>query len=348
MTETRAERLQIVSSSLERDKLLTPDRTATENEPDQEEGSALIDFRKEYSCKKPAQTFEDWLQMKRSQEKSRPSTAPAQKSRLGKSMDPECFKKWLSNKRHQRIHSNSESSSTNKKTFISSGGLTFERWLETKLSNRPFSAISYVTESRGATTGACNNVRKQVSGKPFQLWLAEKKSLEHSVHNVENINEQDIKNSRTGIPFQVWLQEKQKQKQIELVQKITTEKEQQRLAEIDQLQKWLNPRYKTFEDWLQIKDQEARFERLRALNEPQKPQEDIPVEEKQKDAKVVYDIWHTMKALQELSDEEKKYKEMKAKWAVKQREIEQLRTLHRRNIINRARKYNSQPTSAKS
>ena len=71
----------------------------------------------------------------------------------------------------------------------------------------------------------------------------------------------------------------------------------------------------------------------------------IPSEEKDKDAKVVYDIWQTMKALQELNDEERKYKETKAKWAAKEREKGQLRRL---NIINRAKKYNLKSISGQS
>ena len=344
MTESRVEKMKTVSSLYEQDKLHAWDKNESESDLEPQQESALINLRKEYSCKKPSQSYEDWLQMKRSQEKNRPSTAPTQKSRLGKSIDPESFKKWLNSKRHQRTHSNSESSYSNKKTFISSGGLTFERWLETKLSNRPFSAVNYVTESRDSTSGVTNKVRKQnVSGKPFEVWLAEKKTLEQSIHGGENYNEQDKNASRSGKSFEVWLKEKHSQKQIELVQKITTEKEEQRLAEIDRLQKWLNPRYKTYEDWLTLKNHQARFERLRTQSEPQKQQEDISEEEKQKDAKVVYDIWQTMKALQELSDEDRKYKEMKAKWAAKQRAKEQLRRL---NVINKAKQFHLRSTSA--
>lgn len=344
MTESRVEKMKTISSLYEQDKLHAWDKTESESELEPQQESTLINLRKEYSCKKPSQSFEDWLQMKRSQEKNRPSTAPTQKSRLGKSIDPESFKKWLNSKRHQRTQSNSESCYSNKKTFISCGGLTFERWLETKLSNRPFSAVNHVTESPDSTSGVTNKVRKQnVSGKPFGVWLAEKKTLEQSVHGGENYNEQDKNTSRSGKTFEVWLKEKHSQKQIELVQKITTEKEEQRLAEIDRLQKWLNPRYKTYEDWLALKNHQARFERLRTQSEPQKQQEDISEEEKQKDAKVVYDIWQTMKALQELSDEDRKYKEMKAKWAAKQRTKEQLRRL---NVINKAKQFHLRSTSA--
>lgn len=206
------------------------------------------------------------------------------------------------------------------------------------------SAMSYVTESRDKNaSGAVNKVRKQItSGKPFQLWLAEKKASANVNHD-----EEDDKNTPkgSGKSFEEWLQDKLKQKQIELVEKVTTEKEQQRLAEIDQLQKWLNPHYKTYEDWLAIKNQQANLERLRAQHEPQKQHEDIPLEEKQKDAKVVYNIWQTMKALQELNEEERKYGEMKAKWAAKEREKEQLKRL---NIFSKAKKYNLKPASAKS
>lgn len=337
MSESR-EKLKIESTSREQDVSGSDEHQETEHD------NTLLDLRREYSIRKSAQTFEDWLQMKRSQEKNRPCTAPAQKSRLGKSIDPEYFKRWLNNKRAQRIHTSSESSTSNKKTFISSGGLTFDRWLETKLTKRPMSAMSYVTESRDKNaSGAVNKVRKQItSGKPFQLWLAEKKASANVNHD-----EEDDKNTPkgSGKSFEEWLQDKLKQKQIELVEKVTTEKEQQRLAEIDQLQKWLNPHYKTYEDWLAIKNQQANLERLRAQHEPQKQQEDIPLEEKQKDAKVVYNIWQTMKALQELNEEERKYGEMKAKWAAKEREKEQLKRL---NIFSKAKKYNLKPASAKS
>lgn len=322
------------------------DTSGYEKEQDTEHGNSLLDLRQEYSRKKPAQTFENWLQMKRSQEKTRPCTAPAQKSRLGKSIDPESFKKWLSGKRFQRMHSiNSESSTSNKKSFISSGGLTFDRWLETKITQRPMSAMSYVTESRdNNASGASSKVRKPIiSGKPFELWLAEKRTVAQGNHG----DDEEEKNASklTGKTFEVWLEDKHKQKQIELVLKVTTEKEQQRVAQIDQLAKWLNPHYKTYEDWLAIKNFQASLERERVQNEPQKQQEEIPFEEKQKDSKVVYNIWHTMKVLQELSDEERKYNEMKAKWAKKGREKEQLRRL---NIVNRAKKYNLKPASAKS
>ena len=312
-----------------------------------ERDNTLLDLRQEYSGKKPAQTFETWLQMKQSQEKTRPCTAPAQKSRLGKSIDPESFKRWLNSKRLQRTHANSESStSSNKKTFISSGGLTFDRWLETKLAKRPISAMGYVTESRdNNASGASNNVRRQItSGKPFELWLAEKKTITQSTHDGENNDDEDKNTPKlSGKSFDEWLQDKTKQKQIELVQKITTEKEQQRLAEIDQLSKWLNPHYKTYEDWLALKDYQANLQRVRTQNEPQKQQEEVPFEEKRKDAKVVYNIWQTMKALQDLSDEERKYNEMKAKWAAKEREKEQLRRL---NIVNKAKKHNFHVKSA--
>ena len=288
--------------------------------------------------------------MKQSQEKTRPCTAPAQKSRLGKSIDPESFKKWLNSKRLQRTQTNSESStSSNRKGFISSGGLTFDRWLETKLTKRPMSAMGYVTESRDDNvSGASNKVRKQItSGKSFELWLSEKKTIAQATHDGEN-NDKEDKNAPklSGKSFDEWLQDKTKQKQIELVLKITTEKERQRLAEIDQLSKWLNPHYKTYEDWLALKNYQASLQRVRTQNEPQKQPEDIPLEEKQKDAKVVYNIWHTMKALQELSDEERKYNEMQAKWAAKEREKEQLRRL---NIANKAKKhhFHVKPASAK-
>lgn len=345
MSESRVERLKIVATSRKQDENpLCACASGEKESAEQDLGSALIDIRQKYSCRKPTQTFENWLQMKRNQEKNRPCTAPAQKSRMGKSIDPESFKKWLNSKRHHRRHSNSESSASVKKNFISSGGLTFDRWLETKLTNRPLSAMNYVTESRDTTSGVSKVRKPVISGKPFELWLAEKKAVEPSIHTGEN-DEQAKNNSRSGKTFEVWLQEKHRQKQIELVQKITTEKEQKRLTELDKLQKWLNPRYKTFEDWLAIKNQEVMLERMRAQNEPHKQQEDIPPEEKQKDAKVVYDIWQTMKALQELNDEERKYEETKAKWAAKEREKGQLRRL---NIINRAKKYNLKSISGQS
>ena len=337
MSESRVDRLKIVSSSREQDENSQSTCASSEKESAKQDlGSSLIDIRQEYACKKPTQTFENWLQMKRNQEKNRPRTAPAQKSRMGKSIDPESFKKWLNSKRHQRTHSNSESSASVKKNFISSGGLTFDRWLETKLTNRPLSAMNYVTESRDTTSGVSKVRKPVICGKPFELWLAEKKAMEQSIQNGEN-DEQTKNNSRSGKTFAVWLQEKHRQKQIELVQKITTEKEQKRLAELDKLQKWLNPRYKTYEDWLAIKNQEVMLGRMRAQNEPHKQQEDIPAEEKQKDAKLVYDIWQTMKALQDLKDEERKYQEMKAKWAAKEKGKGQFRGL---NFLNRAKKYN--------
>lgn len=340
MTESRLERLKVVSSSRGQDTEQF-DHPISENEAAQKEEISLADIRREYYYRKPGQTFESWLQMKRHQGKNRPCTAPAQKSKMGKSLEPEFFKKWLNSKRHQRTNSSSDSSSKPKKTFISSGGMTFDRWLETKSANRPLSAINYVTESRDSSQGV-NKVRKPViCGKPFELWLAEKKAMEQSIHDEEN--EEESKNHpRCGKTFEVWLQDKHKQRQIELVQKITTLKEQKRLAKLDQLRKWLNPRYKTFDDWLAIKNHQALLERNRthAQNESIKQQEDVPADEKQKDAKIVYNIWQTMKALKELSDEELKYKEMKTLWAAKEKEKKQPRRL---NVV-RTRRFNLNST----
>lgn len=340
MAESRveSERLNVASSPQEQ-KGKTFDRSTSENAPEQEREISLVDTGQEYCCRKPAQTFENWLKMKRDQEKNRPSTAPAQKSKFGKSIDPESFKKWLTSKRHQRAHLNAESSSTTKKTFITAGGMTFDRWLESKLVNRPSSALNNATPPSRETSPGVNKVRKPViSGKPFELWLAEKREMEQSAHT-EKDEEKGKSYSRSGKTFKVWLQDKTKQKQIELVQKITTLKEQQRLAELDQLQRWLNPRYKTFEDWVALKNHQAMLERVRenAQNDSKRQQINFPADEKQKDSKVVYDIWQTMKALQELSDEETKYNEMKAIWAAKEKEKAQLRRL---NIIDKTRRFN--------
>lgn len=317
MTESR-EKMKSESTTRGQDVSSSAEYQETEHE------NSIL---QEYSIRKSVRTFDDWLQMKRSQEKKRPGTAPAQKSRLGKSIDPESFKRWLNSKRSQRYHTNSESSASNKKTFISSSGLTFDRWLETKLGRRPMSAITCETDSRDKNTpGAGNKVRKQItSGKSYELWLAEKKATTNNSKDAEN-NSDGIKNTPkgSGKSFEVWLQDKQKQKQIELVQKVTTEKEQKRLEEIDQLAKWLNPHYKTYEDWLAIKNHQAVLERQRAQHEPQREHEDVSSEEKQKDAKIVYNIWQTMKALKELNEEERKYSEMKAKWAAKEKEKKHL------------------------
>ncbi|PFX21993.1 Protein HOS4 [Stylophora pistillata] len=302
---------------------------------------------REYSIRKSARTFDDWLQMKRSQEKKRPDTAPAQKSRLGKSIDPESFKRWLNGKRSQRFHTNSESSTSNKKTFISSSGLTFDRWLETKLEKRPMSAMTYGTESRDqSASGEGNKVRKQItSGKSYEIWLAEKKASANITKDSENNCERDKNTSKgSGKSFEVWLQDKQKQKQIELVQRVTTEKERKRLEEIDQLAKWLNPHYKTYEDWLAIKNHQAVLERQRAQQEPQREHGDVSSEEKQKDAKIVFNIWQTMKALKELDEEERKYSEMKAKWATKKKDEAPLRRL---NIFSKGTRCKLKSTSEK-
>ena len=329
MAESRLERLNFVSSPRGQDTEPL-DHPNSENEAVQREETSLADIRREYCYRKPGQTFESWLQMKRHQGKNRPSTAPAQKSKMGKSLEPEFFKKWLNSKRHQRTYSSSESSSKSKKTCISSGGMTFDRWLETKSVSRPLSALNDVTHSRDSSQGI-NKVRKPViCGKPFELWLAEKKATEQSIHDAEN--EEESKNHpRSGKTFEVWLQDKHKQRQIELVQKITTLKEQKRLAKLDQLRKWLNPRYKTFDDWLAIKNHQALLERNRtvAQNESIKQQiADVPEDEKHKDAKIVYNIWQTMKAVKELSDEEIKYKEMKTLWAAKEKEKKQSKTFN--------------------
>ena len=126
MSDSRGEKLKATLSSKEQGDRFHAhvDRNETgENKPEEEETSALIDIRQEFSCRKPAQTFETWLQLKRNQEKHRPCTTPAQKSRLGKGMDPEAYKKWVNRKRHHRTHSNSESVPSSKRTFISSGGV---------------------------------------------------------------------------------------------------------------------------------------------------------------------------------------------------------------------------------
>ena len=308
-----------------------------DEESEKKEGEMHIDFQ-DYSRKKPAQTFERWLVMKKAQERNRPCTAPAPNSKLGKSIDPESFKKWLNSKRLHRPNTSSESSAAPKKTFISSGGLTYEHWLKTKTSKRPRSAANQMRKSGDNFTGTKDKMRREIlTGKSFELWLEEKKETVQTLREGE-YNEDKYRNiPKRGKSFEVWLQDKRNQQQIDLIQKMTAEKEEQKRKELEQFQKWLNPHYKTYDDWLAIKNQEVILDRAKAQNEPAK-QQDIPAEEKEKDVKVVFDIWQTMKALKELSDEEKKYDEMKTKWASKERERKQLQRL---NTISKLKKNNT-------
>ena len=53
--------------------------------------------------------------------------------------------------------------------------------------------MGYVTESRDDNaSGESNKVRKQVtSGKPFGIWLTEKKTIAQATHDGENNDKED-------------------------------------------------------------------------------------------------------------------------------------------------------------
>ena len=287
-----------------------------------------------YSRNKPTITFESWLEKKRArgQLSPRPATAPARRNAFGKSIEPENFKKWLNSKKGNHVRGTSESSSSSpKRTFINSG-MAFERWLEMKRDQRP--AESHVTESSCDNTGKKPaRARAPLAGKTFEEWLQEKKQEFPGNREGGKDDETVDKNvTRSGKPFHVWLEEKRRSHRIDMIHKATTEKAEERRREMEQFKRWIDPHYRTFEEWLTLKNEEMQLERMRAQNEPK--EEELPLQEKKKDARVVFDIWLTMKAVEEIKAEEEKYKEMKSEWETKDRQRQQLKRL---NMLNKSK-----------
>ncbi|XP_032227741.1 ankyrin repeat domain-containing protein 50 [Nematostella vectensis] len=330
----------VISTSKEKYKQENP---ASQNEtpaqlPAESQESAnseiFIDVSEQaYRRKKTAQTFEHWLEMKRNQNKLRPSTAtsPPSKSKLGKSIDPEAFREWLSNKK-QRDHSRSfsDSSSSPRKGFISSG-LTFEEWLRNKAKAAKENHVNDTDENGGNTQKRARVAN--LAGKTYDEWLNEKIKQAQATRDVGN-NQGEKNVSKSGKSFEVWLLEKRNQKQIEAIHKATTEKLEQKRLEFEQYQKYMSPHYKTFDEWLAIKKQENLIERFRAENQPKK-YEEIPIEEREKDSSLVYSIWLTSKYVQEMQEEEKKYQEMVEKWKRKEQQRAQMKRIV---LANRAKK----------
>ena len=299
-----------------------------------QENQDLSEYK--YINGRPPETYESWLERKRAQAKAatRPTTAPA-KSHFGKSLDTETFKKWVASKRHNKLREFSESHDvTPKKTFIKAG-LTYERWLESKKGEKPRTSYEMIAESRDTPA---NDVKRHVptSGKPFGEWLEEKKRLENGIkcNGGGDGSEETAKNAhRSGKSYEEWLRDKSKQKQIEVIHKLTTQKEEDKRREMELFRKYLNPHCMTFEEWLEVKRQDKLIERIRSQNE-QKEIEFTPKERKE-DAKLVFNVWMTMKQAQELQDEECKYSEMKAKWEAKEKEREQRKRL---NIVDKLKR----------
>lgn len=281
-----------------------------------------------YKPRKPAPTFGSWLEKKRNQGQLRPTTAHApEKSKMGKSIDPEVFKDWL-NKKRRHYRSNSESSSTStKRTYISSG-MTFEKWLEEKKKLASKESENHVTELND--TG--RRARVVLAGKTYEDWLNEKMKQVQATGKDDEENKKD--GTKSGKTYQMWLLEKQNQKHIELIHKATEEKEKQRQLELEQYQKYLNPNCRTFEEWLAIKKQEHLMER-EFLAENDSKQNQLSSEEKKKDADLIFKIWLTMKFEEEMNGEKVKYSEMKEKW---ERKEKQRAALRRMMHINRLMK----------
>lgn len=286
-----------------------------------------------YKPQKPAQSFDSWLEKKRAQGQLRPLTAHApEKSRLGKCIDPDVFKNWLNKKRRSHSRSMSESSSiSTRKTYITSG-MTFERWLEEK--KKLESKENVLSEETPPEVG--RRARTLMAGKTYEEWLSEK-MRQVQANNKEE--EEDKKNGcKSGKTYEMWLLEKRNQKQIEIIHKATEEKEKQRQLEIEQYQKFLNPNYKTFEEWLAIKNQEHLLERERLKSQQNEPSN----EEKKKDANLVFGIWLTMKFVKEMKDEELKYEEMKEKWERKEKQRAAIRRAININRILKKKQTNDE------
>lgn len=283
-----------------------------------------------YRPQKQAPTFDSWLERKRNQGQLRPATAHApERSKMGKSIEPEAFKDWLNKKRYHHYRSNSESSNSGpKKTYISSG-LTFDKWLEEKRKMAGKDRDCHVIESGGESS---KKPRVILAGKSYEEWLNEK-LVQTQSHSKDNENEEGNKNvQKNGKTYEMWLLEKRNQKQIEMIHKATTEKEKQRRLEYEQYQKYLNPNCRSFDEWLAIKQQEHLLERVRAENEPK--EDEITTEDKKKDAHTVFDIWLTMKFVQELKVEDENYKEMKEKWERREKQREALnRAIHMSKLM---------------
>ncbi|KAK3716109.1 hypothetical protein QZH41_019641, partial [Actinostola sp. cb2023] len=320
--KTDEQTLKPEAAPLSRDLRSPPDESTNYND--------FIDISEHVDRpRKPTQTYDAWLEKKRNQGYLRPVTAPApERSKLGKSIDPEVFKSWLDRKRRSsHYRSNSESSSNGpKKTYISSG-LTFEKWLEEKRKSANKESDDQLTESHDSG----RRTRVIVAGKSYQDWLNEKLKQVQSDGKSEEENKKD--GPKSGKTFEMWLWEKQNQKHIELIHKATEEKEKQRQIELEQYEKYLNLNHRTFDEWLAIKKQEHLMERVRAENEPKHTE--LSSEEKKKDANLVFDIWLTMKFVEEMKEEETKYSEMKEKW---ERKEKQRAVLRRAIHINRLMK----------
>lgn len=310
------------------------------------EPASYIDFdvtEHAYQSRKPAQTFDSWLEKKRNKGQLRPVTAHApEKSKLGKAIDPDVFKNWLNGKKRvNHYRSNSESSSSNtKRTYISSG-LTFERWLEEKKKQTNKESENHVTEA--IDSGRC--ARAVLAGKTYEDWLNEKmKQVQATNKNDEEEGKKDgIKSGKT---FQMWLLEKQNQKHIDMIHKATEEKEKQRQLELEQYQKYLNPNCRTFEEWLAIKKQEHLLEKERsAKNEPK--ESDVSSEEKKKDADLIFKLWLTMKFEEEMQVENVKYNEMKEKWERREKQRAALRRMMHINRLMKRRDINGSEDNCK-
>ena len=197
--------------------------------------------------------------------------------------------------------------------------MTFERWLELKKVKKPEQVLG---ASRDDSAGKSMRMRVPTVGKSFEDWLQEKnQEMASSREGNQGEKQMGQNGNRTGKPFHVWLQEKGRAKKIELIHKATLENEEERQRELEQFKRWINPHYRTFDEWLQLKNEESVLERIHSARAEPKERE-ISVREKQEDARVVFDIWLTMKALQEFKEEEKKHEEMKVKWEAEDRERE--------------------------
>lgn len=278
-----------------------------------------------HNHRRPPESYESWLERKRAQVKANSSSVPTTpaRSHLGKSLDTETFKKWVAGKKHIKLRESSEPEEATSKKSSLKAGLTFERWLESKKGEKPRTGYEMIAESFYASNSDASKRQIPTSGKRFDEWLEEKRRLQNGIKKTGSegcdcAEETKANLNRHGKRFEEWLKDKLKQKQIEEIHRLTTQKEEDKRREMEQYRKYLDPHCLTFEEWLEVKRQDKLLEQIRIQNN-QKENQFTP-EERQEDAKLVFNVWMTMKQAQELQDEEHKYCKMKAKWEEKKKE----------------------------
>lgn len=287
-------------------------------------------------------SYSEWLEKKRESEKhtvnERPKSATTTRTKVGREMSDEAFQKWLKDKKKFRRRRQSDSSSALERSK-SSSGVSFEMWLSQK--RQRGESISGSSGLQEITTEK-RDPRPKVTnfgGKTFTEWLSEKRKVLQSGNSLVNFNNRKT-GSRSGKSFREWLKDKRKQKQKDLALRETLETEKlQKEASLEE-QRRLNPRVKTFDEWLEEKRVQNLIHLVQSRNTPDQPTLLNSKTKFPEDAKLVFDMWLTSKHMEELSKEEQLYEEMKEKWRKKEQERLQVRKgilqkLHQTNDKNK-------------